>query len=222
MNKDLILIQNKLLNNTPFSLIRFGDGESNIIDNVPCDRNGFKFNPEDIRASHFRNKLIESLEYDGGDNYLLGINPTDLKLRAKSPVISANLFLNKNYLDFLKRVLPIFKTKSVYLICNKKASFKLLPFTPEVRFNIHNNAWEHDITEPLVENLETRLPKIILVAGGVYACTLIYNLFKKAPQHTYIDIGSILDPWLFKEFTRQYQIRILKYVIEGGNYEKMS
>lgn len=215
MNKHLIDFKNRIIKNEPFALIRFGDGEKNIIDNVACNRKGFKFDPKNKEAKKFRQQLIASLEYDGGKNYLLGINPPELILRAKSPVVSANLFVNQHYIDFLKKVVPIFKTKPIYLICNRKASPKILPFIPQQTYKIHNNAWEHDIYKYIIKILRELDPKLVLIAGGVYACTLIHRLWQKIQKHTLIDIGSVFDPFLYKQLTRQYHERILKNVIES-------
>ncbi len=215
MNKELLDFKNRIINNKPFALIRFGDGEKNIIDNVVCNRKGFKFDPKNAKAQKFRQQLIASLEYNGGKNYLLGINPPELILRAKSPVISANLFVNQHYIDFLQKVLPVFKTKPIYLICNRKTSTKILPFIPQQTCKIHNNAWEYDIYKYIIKILEASEPKIVLIAGGVYACTLIHRLWQKTQRHTLIDIGSVLDPFLYKHLTRQYHERILKHVLES-------
>ena len=68
----------KIENKEPFALIRFGDGEKNILNNVACNRKGFSFDPGDIRDCEFREELMDSLIYNGGKNYFIGIDDANL------------------------------------------------------------------------------------------------------------------------------------------------
>jgi hypothetical protein len=121
------------------------------------------------------------------------------------------IFVNQNYLKFLKNLKNVTKNIPVVLIVNKTAQLTNLPFSFVATFGLDNNAWHTD------ENLDLKVlnwlgkfnkPMLVLVAGGAYSCSLIHKIWKQNQEHILLDIGSTLDPYLFGQNTRQYQERL--------------
>lgn len=212
------IILQKIKNKEPFALIRFGDGEFAILQNVECHRNGFDYNPEDLVDARFRKELMESLTYDGGDNYIIGICNKNvgknslpnkwLKSKVCRVTIDADIFVNKNYLRFIKEMVPLFKYP--ILVANSQAKIRKLPFDL-LWFRIENSAWRtnSDLPEYLLDYLQYQKEcQIILVAGGVFSNVLIHKLWKANKKHIYLDVGSTLDPFMYGKYTRKYHRRL--------------
>ena len=210
MDKQLELLYNKLGNKENFSLVRFGDGEYNIIHNIACDRNGFDFSPTNEDDQRFRAELKESLVFQG-KNYYKGITDFSL-LHDLTDVISACVFVNENYLDFLLNFSPLFE--NCLFVGNECGDSEALPFKPKKYIKVKNNAWKdynsNLLSLYLSRHLENVQNEVILVACGPMANSLICKLYKNNPQNTYINIGSVYDPFLYGTKTRQYQKRLDK------------
>ncbi len=203
----------KIENKEPCTVIRFGDGEKNILDNIPCQRSGFSYNPNNIRDQKFRTELKYALQYDGGENYFVGVNDKELKKKVNGTVISPMLFVNQNYLEFLKKLKEVAKEISIILVVNKMSKLTSIPFNFTELFVLEDNAWHtaKNLDELIVDYInQFKQPTLVLVAGGAYSCTLIHKIWKENQNHILIDIGSTLDPWLFGKHTRQYHERLDK------------
>lgn len=197
----------------PMAVVRFGDGEKNIIDNIPCQRKGFFYHPNNFQDLIFRDNLIESLRYYGGKNYLIGIDDDFLEKEVKGNIISPMIFVNQNYLVFLEKLKKVTKEIPTVLVINKKSKLTNLPISFMSIFGLDNNAWR------TANNLHLRIldwikrfdsPLLLLVAGGAYSCVLIHKIWKQNQKHMLLDIGSTLDPFLFGQKTRKYQDRLNK------------
>ena len=221
MNSDFLLVQRKLYSGQPFSLIRFGDGEYNILGNIPCKRKGFEFNPNNLFDSAFRADLTASLIEEGGENYFVGIPNTKtiqntrlhnyLKSHIKGTIIGADVFINENYISFLTEILATFDSYDIILVANAKSDISKLPFPITKFYAIMDSAWRthENLYETILLDLEyTERRTIVLVAGGPYSCHLIHQMWQLNNKHTYLDIGSTLDPWFFYKYTRKYHERL--------------
>jgi hypothetical protein len=218
LNQILTKIQKK----EPFALLRFGDGEYCILRDIHCIRNGFSYNPYDMKDKIFRENLINSLQYNGGKNYFVGICNKKVKkgyphkwLKEKvspnSTIINASIFVNNNYLEFLDKFIPEFKKHDIIFVGNIKADTTKLPFKVHDFMPITNSVWR-DYSNFIYESLiywlfNEKKCYIVLVAGGVYSCVLIHKLWKANPNHIYIDIGSVFDPYIYGKNTRKYHNR---------------
>ncbi len=211
-------ILQKIKNKEPFALIRFGDGEYTVLQNVECHRNGFYFNPKHTIDAKFKKELMKSLIYDGGENYIVGVCNKNvgknslpnkwLKSKVCRVTIDADIFVNKNYLRFIKEMVPLFRAP--ILVANKLAMIRKLPFDP-LWFRIDDSAWKANskLHEYLLDYLQYhKEPQIVLVAGGAFSNVLIHKLWEKNKNHIYLDIGSTLDPYIFGKNTRGYQRRL--------------
>lgn len=210
---NLTILKNTLKKSTPFALIRFGDGEKAIINGVDCNRKGFKFTESDTRDRHFRYELIEALEDRREFEFLVGVNDEELKTRVKDIKVSASIFINENYVAFIKEIVPLFEKYPIFFVGHRKADVEALPFFVEKFYPLTESAWRdlNNLHLTILEDLEImKVPTLVLVAGGAFSCTLIHKLWKATQKHTLLDIGSTLDPYIFGVNTRKYHERIKK------------
>ncbi len=209
LNKIFENIKNKI----PMALIRFGDGEKNILKNIACQRNGFSYDPGDIIDREFQYQLIKALQFDGGENYFVGIKDNMKEKEVKGTLISPMIFVNQNYLEFLGKLENSSKYIPTILVINKISRLTQLPCSFEKVFALDDNAWHtaQDLDGDILEYLDKcKDQQLVLVAGGAYSCTLIHKLWAKDRNHILLDIGSTLDPYLFGQNTRQYHKRLDK------------
>ena len=121
----------------------------------------------------------------------------------------ANLFVNSNYSLFLGSTIPLLMDRSVVIICHQSANIDNLPFATENDFRVGANAWTNDYKDILAkidsyisENEVTN--KVFIFCAGVLSNLLIYQLFKKYKNNTYIDAGSVFDVTMGLGKTRKY------------------
>lgn len=222
---DLYKFNRKLRQGENFSLVRFGDGEMIVINGESIDLsqkcNGeHKYTPENIKDEQHRQILTDSLTYDN-DQYFVGLpcrccvgddKCDQLRLQSQqkdSRLTWANLFVNANYSAFLEKTIPLFQSKVVNLICHEKAVLDKLPFTVNQDFRIGGNAWVNDYEHTLDEISSYMDDSVIenevfIFCAGVLSNMLIYQLTRKYPKNTYIDVGSVFDDVMGLGKTRKY------------------
>jgi len=114
----------------------------------------------------------------------------------------ANLLINGNYINFMTQMLPAMKEKNhnVVYVCNNKADLTEFPLNLKKDFRIGSNCHINDvhlieeISEWISENnIENHL---FLFSAASLTNLLIYELYKKYPNNTYMDVGSTLNPML--------------------------
>lgn len=224
---DFTKFLNKIKNNEHFSLSRWGDGELCIIDGLAIDLrwkgNGeFRYDPNFSQYNQVREKLIEAFVYrDVG--YYIGIacrccvgDEKHEYMKKKSGqdeehLTWANIFVNANYHRTVNELIPELKNHDVDIVVNKNSKFDNLPFNPKNVFLVGTDAWYEDFI--LVKNMIEKITlegiknRIFLIAAGPLANILTYMLWAYgSKENTYIDIGSILDPFLGLKITRGYQL----------------
>jgi hypothetical protein len=189
--------KNLLIDNIPHALVRYGDGEKNIFNNINCQRKGFKF--DSAMDKSFRQDLLDSYNAKINSYYVA------------DKEISACLFVNENYPIFINHVIPLFKSYHVIFIGNDKSDLTKLPFPIKTFFPVSNNAWRYfpnihnDVLEEIKNNDQ---PVLVLLACGPYSNVLVHKLWKANNKSIYWNIGSTLDPYLYGEKTRQYHERM--------------
>ncbi len=209
MKTDLEKIMNLIKDEIPFSLIRFGDGEENILNNIPCKRQGFEYDSGDVRDQKFRLELEKSLNFYGGNRYFVGTNNFNLSIQGT--IISPAIFINQNYPSFLNNIKRVLENRIIYLVCNISGDDRKLPFNIENTYYINDSNWryEEDLHNLILKHIEKEEKSVIvLIAGGPYSNILIHKLWKTNSENTYIDLGSVLDPYLFGQNTRKYHERL--------------
>jgi len=153
--KDFNSIMNLLANKTPFTFIRFSDGEMEVIRNQPFRigngqvswrKGDFSFKYPDFDEKEFsperdfkmRNELIDSATYSH-PQFIKGIpalhnNARDdqnlmIKLNGHSitNLTFSDLFLNQNFKKFRKHIIPLFQSFSeVFVLGNFRAQPELM------------------------------------------------------------------------------------------------
>ncbi len=203
-------------NRRPFAFSRFGDGEWMIIRNLGLDftqkGNGeFRFDPACPRDSAARAALIESF-HDSAPGYLVGIGCPccwgrellaplrQVCHQPESRLTWANLWGNANYPRVRNELVPLFgQDREVYLVCHRTADPSSLPFRVQEVFPVGTNAWTEDfaLVSRIVERAMTCREALFLFCAGPFSNILAQRGFAANPENTYLDLGSVLDPWLF-------------------------
>jgi hypothetical protein len=215
----LAKIQFFLGNYMCFSFARFGDGELGVIDGVDQNRPEWRWVSKDSYYQALREKLIRALQYTH-PHYYIGIEPGLVAIVGKqrlqsyyrlsgqkrARILTANLFVNQNYLTFVAKVVPLFRKYRVSVICHETGDVDNLPFAVENHFACHENAWVHDshLRDEITQHAMARTGCLYLFMAGPLSNILICDLHKLNPGNSYIDIGSPLDPFLFGRNTRGY------------------
>jgi hypothetical protein len=200
----------------PFAFARFGDGEWMIVRNLALDytqkANGeFRFDPADPTDQVSRRALIDSFHYVA-PGYLVGIGcpccwgqdllaPMRLACRQpESHITWANLWGNANYPRVREELIPLWgRYDEVYLVCHRTADPTRLPFHVTQSFPVGTNAWTEDfaLTERIEALSRERDGALFLFCAGPFSNILAHRGHAANPRNTYLDLGSILDPWLF-------------------------
>lgn len=222
---ELDRFNNKLKNGENFSLVRFGDGEMLVINGEAIDLskkcNGeHRYTPDDENDEQYREILEQSLLYQD-ERYFVGLpcrccvgdeHCESLRVQSRqdeAQLTWANIFVNANYPRFLDETLACFSATTNNLICHEKADIDGLPFAVSHTFRIGGNAWVNDyerLNSELSDYIEENQisGQTFLFCAGVLSNMLIYQLTKKYPDNTYIDLGSVFDSMMGLGKTRRY------------------
>lgn len=202
--EDLQYFQNLLSTKTPFSLVRFGDGEMDIMKGHGIDllhKGEFKFAGE----AHLRLDLIKSFQHEQ-ENYHVGIacpccvGQQNFDWMKKNTYLDdscltwANIFVNSNYRNFKEQIVPLFEDYEITLV--SPGDISNLPSNINKHYSIGKNAWVNnadvygEIRNQILESDDTN-PKLFLFCAGPFANILCHKLFSEFPNHTFIDLGSV-------------------------------
>ena len=206
--------------NNHFAFLRFNDGELRTI----RDRSFKASNNEwimDDNDTEFVNQLSQSLLYYQ-KNYIKGIPclcceekdkfreylVNDLNIKIDETFTFANVFNNSNYSYFKSDILPLLNNYKIILVANKDANINNLPFNITKWFKIQKNAHREykKISDQILDYIKTNKISnhLFLFCAGALSNVLIYTLFTKHPNNTYLDLGSILDPLFGFKSSRNY------------------
>lgn len=114
----------------------------------------------------------------------------------------SNLLINGNYFYFMTKMLPAMKDSNfkVVYVCNKMADLEKFPLNLVKDFRVGQNCHINDIhlVEEMTDWIQTNSIKdhLFLFSASSLSNILIYELYKKFPNNTYMDIGSTLNPML--------------------------
>ena len=221
----------KIRNHEPFAFSRWADGELWILENksntLSPTSHGYLY-PEDQKefdaAKHqfHREKLWSAFKYaapnyhigitTNSDARMLGYTPRDWMIDNSGSSISnitfANLFINSNYPRFRSEVLPLFTKYKTVVMCNERASFDKMSFPVEKDFRIGSNCIVNDDGKiaDMVEWAKKENPTgyLFLFAASSLGNLCIHKLHEIAPNNTYIDVGSAMNPDLSLGLDRGY------------------
>lgn len=193
-----------LKNNTPFCYVRFNDGEMMGIDKIgSVVARGDQFVDESLH-----DKLKEAISYKS-ENYFIGIpcakcfpyynNLAKNIIGDYDKIVSAVALTNRNWLKFIQESIGLLSDKKVHYISGDDQSIDNL--IDIFKFNIINhikvknrNSWSnYDELKKYITNIEDG--DVVLISLGPTARVLCYDFFKENNKATFIDIGSIFDPY---------------------------
>jgi len=227
---DFYKFLNKLKNGEHFSLSRWGDGELRILEDIPIDLrnkgNGeFRFDPNISEYDEVKRILNDSFTYKSNEYYIgiacpccQGVEKF-IHMKQKSGqdedhLTWANIFVNANYRKTLTEFIPELNKHNVNLVINNNSKINGLPFEPHEVWYVGTDAWyaNYDVCDKIIEYIIKYNVKneIFLFAAGPLANILTYKLSLCSAENTYIDIGSILDPYLQLLLTRRYHLGVLE------------
>ncbi|HUW47414.1 MAG TPA: hypothetical protein VMW36_01550 [Patescibacteria group bacterium] len=188
-----------------------------------------EFDPK--RHKKFHTDLIRAYQHHQ-DNYFVGLScpccvgkennewMKELRGGDDDHLTWSNLLVNSNYPLFLQHMLPLLKDKKVVIVCNEAADLSDLPFEVMEDFRIGSNAMINDIDliwqmDEYIEDLEYD-NCVFLFAAASLSNLLIHKLYSSHSQHTYIDIGTTLNPHMKLPVARNY---LKGYWNNSGNTE---
>lgn len=215
---DLLRMVSLVEQRRPFAFARFGDGEWRTMRNQPLDITGkghgeFRYSPENALDRAARSALIQSFHYSA-EGYFAGIGCLCCWRREKllqmrkicthpdARLTWANLWGNSNYPVVRDRLVPLFRQfDDIYLVSHGAGDPARLPFSLRRRFPIGTNAWTADLSladrlADFVADTDLR-GALFLFCAGPLANILAWRCHAANPHNTYLDFGSVLDPWLF-------------------------
>lgn len=114
----------------------------------------------------------------------------------------ANLLINGNYINFMTQIVPLIKDNQVDVVyvCNKAANLEKFPFNLKKDFRVGSNCHINDIhlVDEMIKWVEDNNIQnhLFLFSAASLSNLLIYELYKRFPNNTYMDIGSTLNPML--------------------------
>ncbi len=169
----------------------------------------------------YRDKLFEAYRHKQ-KNYYVGlccsccVGDEDFKLMldwysgdTNSEYLTwANLWINGNYNRFKTYVVPELANKKVVYVVNEHADLKGLPFKVEKDFRVGVNCIINDYG--LIEVMDKWITDnnitnhVFLFSASSLSNFLIYELFKKHPNNTYIDVGTCFNVELKMKGVRGY------------------
>ena len=222
---DLRKFNRKLGAGVNFALVRFGDGEMAIINGDAIDlsqkhHGEHKYTPQNAEDEKYRRILEQSLLYKA-DYYFVGLpcrccvgdrHCDELRAQStqdESQMTWANIFVNANYEIFQAETVPLLNKRRVNIVCHENAEIGKLPFAVRRDFRVGGNAWVKDYQRLLGEMAayidDNRVRgEVFLFCAGVLSNMLIYELAKRYPDNTYIDLGSVFDVVMGLGATRKY------------------
>ncbi len=211
--------ENWILQNKSYSLSPTSHGYLN-----PEDQKNFDANLH----QHHREKLWDALKYKSS-NYHIGIVSDGLCPPEQNGGIStrdwlienagsdienitfANVLINENYHRFRSLIIPLFSQYKTVILCNERCNLDsdLTDFSGVVKdFRVGSNCIINDMDkiETMAEWVEKEKPEghLFLFAASSLGNLCIHRLHEIAPNNTYIDVGSALNPDLGLSLDRGY------------------
>lgn len=231
-----------VVDHIPFAFSRWADGEIWILQNrsyslsptsygyvYPEDQKDFDANKHQFH----REKLWQSLKYSsptyhigittGSDAGIHGYSPRDWMIENSGSNIEqityANLWINSNYRRFRAEVIPLFSQYKTVLMCNERSNLSNWQNLQKV-FYVGSNCIINDDNkiDEMAEWVEKEKPKgwLFLFAASSLGNLCIHRLHQIAPENTYIDVGSALNPDLGLSLDRAY-LSAWAGVLQRGN-----
>lgn len=239
---------NKFKRKENFNLLRFSDGElyimhgksislGNIFVSVGGRLRGIVFHNKWDRKTfipkhnkQFIRKLIESFTYKSPE-YFIGRGCkccyTEKEWNLESKLLGAdcdnhtwaNLLLNYNYPNFMKKFYPEIQKRGAYVICNEMADLSnhnwiLGDF--RIKTNDFTNLEPIELIKNFIKKNDIK-NKVFLFSASSFSNIAQFELAKEFPGNTYIDIGTTLSYEFKIPAKRDY---LEKFYNNQNNYKR--
>jgi len=191
-----------ILLSKPFAFSRWGDGEWLNIRKAPggnCDGNLYYHDLGDALQE------IVTVKQE----YILGAQdkqwnlPTDVDKYPQQDWIDADIFHKASMENRIFLLGEALQSRHVVYIGNK--DLKRLPFIDEFIEIPPNNVWleREDVFNKVTQSIEEGVHKVYCFSAGMATNVFIDDLYHFDSTQTYIDVGSVFDPYVGKH-TRSY------------------
>lgn len=184
----------------PFSLARFGDGEFNaIFGAVGANCDGHRYFPE------LGQRLRQILESEPG--YLLGLQPVLMLGRGPEKIQSVSrgirwVLADSLHLASMDGRLPSFLGALEHRETQLVGPEHLRPLSRQMGWTHHaipaENCWQRygEVGESLRLATSGSSGVVVLFCASMMSNVLIDDLHRLNPANTYIDVGSVFDPYV--------------------------
>lgn len=219
----------KLKNNEPFSIVRFGEGESRIVlKEQTLNRTELSYNPELEKDKEYVIELENAAKINH-KNYFVGIQSYTYKPKEKNRPEN-EFIIQRNYVKSLGNLLLEQYTCS-RIFCNfyKECQTILLPLIKETKRDIYyvscvgsfpeklhinvkkiwkinqKDAWKtnRSLYEEIKQEINNNRNSLLICSAGFFGNILISKL--NHDNNILINIGSVYDPIILGKKTRPYQ-----------------
>lgn len=219
----------KLKNNQPFSIVRFGEGESRIVlKEQTLNRRELSYNPITEKDTEYV-KELENAAKINHKNYFVGIQSYTYKPGEKNRPEN-EFIIQRNYVKSLGN-LPLEQYTCSRIFCNfyKECQTILLSLIKETKRDIYyvscigsfpeklginikklwkinqKDAWKtnRNLYEEIKNEINKNVNSLLICSAGFFGNILISKL--NHDNNILINIGSVYDPIILGKNTRSYQ-----------------
>jgi len=220
---------NRIKDNNPFSIVRFGEGESRIIlKEQTLNRNELSFDPK-VESNKEYAKDLEQVAKINHKNYFVGIQsytykPGELNrpldefiVQRKRIVDLGNLpreqytcsrifcnFYNRCNTELLREIKNT--KRNLYYVCSSSANPSKLGLDFKHIWKIsQKDAWKKDIKlyDKIKMCIDEDTNAFLICSAGFFGNILISKL--NHDNNFLLNVGSVFDPTIFGRKTRGYQ-----------------
>lgn len=221
--EDFFEIMRTIVESDSMALSRYADGEANVLkNNTIGNKDGWLYKQD--KNLVFRADLRKALLCTD-PNFLYGISCTccdkpnhdyllSLIRTGRENLTFSNIFVNANFPLFQEHFLKTLAAskKDIVVCTGKKAKMRDLNERVPVRdfIPVPGNCvvwWEknRDYIRGLLDLKASQYTNaVFLLAAGPLSEILIHEMWQVNPRNIYVDIGSTLDPFLFRRNSRVY------------------
>lgn len=217
----------RLSSNEPFSLVRFGEGESRIIlKEQNLNRSELSFDPLNESSKSYYYDL-ENCAKINHKNYFVGIQsytfkPAELNRPESEFIIQRNCIVNlgnlpqkqytcsRVFCNFYNRccseLLQKLADRKIYFVCSEEAKPENLKI-PIIKYwkITKKDAWKHDsnLYYEIQKELNDKKDCVLICCAGFFGNILISKM--NHDDNYNINVGSVYDPIILGKTTRPYQ-----------------
>jgi hypothetical protein len=139
----------------------------------------------------------------------------------------SNLFVNQNYLRFLKYMVPEFKKRKCVVVCNENSNIdglRNIGIDVVKSFSIGTNAIVNNFNLPeeiekWIDDNEIKDHTFLLAATSI-SNLIAHRCFSKNPNNTFLDVGSTLNKFLGMAVARGYLDKFWNLNMTNPEYYK--